>query len=48
MNQLPIFGGIIGGLIAIPIAGVIRVLTIELLEHRKILPKNYLSENSNK
>ena len=40
------FGGIIGGLIAIPIAGVIRVLVIELLEYRKILPKNYLSENS--
>lgn len=42
------FGGIVGGLIAIPVAGVLRVLVIELLKHRNILPKNYLSENSSK
>ena len=38
------FGGIFGGLVAIPVAGCIRVLIIELLEHKKLLPKNFLDE----
>ncbi len=38
--------GLVGGLIAIPVAGVLRVLLIEVLESKKVLPKDYLEENS--
>jgi predicted PurR-regulated permease PerM len=40
------FAGLVGGLIAIPVAGVLRVLIIEILEYKNVLPKNYLEENS--
>ena len=39
------FGGLLGGLIAIPVAGIVRVLIIEILEQQNRLPKDYLDEN---
>ncbi len=39
------FGGLLGGLIAIPVAGVIRVIVVEFLEQQKRLPKDYLSQS---
>ncbi len=38
------FGGLLGGLIAIPVAAIIRVLIIEFLEQQNRLPKNYLKD----
>ncbi|MGH7234334.1 MAG: AI-2E family transporter [Candidatus Saccharimonadales bacterium] len=38
------FGGLLGGLIAIPVAAVIRVAVVEYLEKQNRLPKDYLSD----
>ena len=38
------FGGLLGGLIAIPVAGVVRVMLVEILEQQNRLPKDYLDE----
>ncbi len=38
------FGGLLGGLIAIPVAGVVRVILVEILEQQNRLPKDYLDE----
>lgn len=42
------FGGLLGGLIAIPVAAVLRVAIVEFLEQQNRLPKDYLDDiNSN-
>lgn len=38
------FGGIVGGLLAIPIAGCIRVILLEYLHHRGIISDDYQAE----
>jgi predicted PurR-regulated permease PerM len=40
------FDGIVGGLIAIPVAGSIRILVIEYLERRRVLPADYISDDT--
>ncbi len=42
------FDGIVGGLIAIPVAGSIRILVIEYLERRRMLPTDYIVDDSSK
>lgn len=38
------FGGLLGGLIAIPVAGIVRVAIVEFLEQQNRLPKDYLAQ----
>lgn len=39
------FGGLVGGLVAIPIAGCMRILVLDYLAHREILPAKVLKED---
>ncbi len=41
------FGGLVGGLVAIPVAGCIRVAVLEYLHHQKILSDNRFKEITN-
>jgi len=42
------FGGLFGGLVAIPVAGCLRVLILEYLSDKKLIPKNYVADQFNR